>query len=264
MMSSGLMKKIWPIMTVILFIMIIGSSGCFEMKDDKQKYLDQIKENGSGNVISEERNVSGLDVISFSDNFFQTNFIIKQGKKDSLTIKAEDNIMPHIKTVHYTHNVTEPFFSIKYDANMPKPTKPITFYITVKKLNKLWIAGAGTTNITDINSENAEITLDVTNANINNIHSNNLTTRLNTGTQLNATGEVKNQNLEINGNCIYDGKKLIAQKVMAIISSGKATVNVIKFLNVTIIKEGQLTYIGNPQVIKQVPDDGKIFHQATS
>ena len=50
---------------------------------------------GSGNVITEERDVSGFDSISIGSSM---NLIIEQTGSESLKIEAEDNIIPLVKT----------------------------------------------------------------------------------------------------------------------------------------------------------------------
>lgn len=257
----GEIMKIYLLEIAVILLFIIFSSGCV-VKDDREKFLDQIKENGSGKVIKESRNISGFNVISFSDYFFVTNFIIQQGDKDSILIEAEDNVMPHIITDYKTVNVTEPFLAIGYEADMPKPTKPINFYITVKELNKLSIGGEGDVKVNDINTKNFLISIGMANCSLNNIQADNLDIDLSGAARLYTSGKVKNQNVKIFGNCIYQGENLESQKATVVISYGReggsATIKVKDLLNAEIIGPGQIYYIGNPQVNQKISSEGKL------
>ena len=50
---------------------------------------------GSGNVVTEERDVSGFDRVALS-GFGEV--IITQGDKESLTVETDDNLMRYIET----------------------------------------------------------------------------------------------------------------------------------------------------------------------
>jgi len=258
--QGGFMKK-YVLGITVIFIFLILSSGCI-FKNDREKFLDQIKENGSGNVIKESRDVSGFNVISFGDIFFVTNFIVQQGDKDSILIEAEDNLMPHIITDFKTVNVTEPFLAIGYEADMPKPTKPINFYITVKELNKLSIGGEGDVKVNDINTKNFLISIGMANCSLNNIQADNLDIDLSGAARLYASGNVKNQDVKIFGNSIYQGENLESQQATVVISYGRkggnATIKVKDILNAEIIGPGQIYYIGNPQVNQKISSEGKL------
>lgn len=253
------MKK-YVLGIIVILIFLIFSSGCV-VKNDREKFLDQIKENGSGKVIKESRDVSGFNIISFGDIFFVTNFIIQQGDKDSILIEAEDNVMPHIITDYKTVNVTEPFLAIEYEADMPKPTKPINFYITVKKLNKLSIKGEGDVNVNNINTKNFYIGIGMANCTLNNVQADNLDINLCGAARLYASGRVKNQNVKII-NSIYQGENLESQQATVVISYGRekgsATIKVKELLNAEIIGPGQIYYIGNPQVNQKISSKGKL------
>lgn len=254
--------KFYTVLGILIIILIIASSGCTE-KDDRQKYLDQIKENGSGNLINKNINVSGFSYISFHDDFFITNLIIEQGNEDVVTIEAEDNVMPHINTKFLTENVTEPFLSIQYDdANMPKPTKPIIFHIKCKKLNTLNFFGEGNVTINNLNSDNLIIRIERANSNcsLNNIIADYLEIKLAPLTQMTVIGHVNAQNVTAEKGSVYQANKLeskIANVNMK--DKCKVTVNVSDMLNVEMKGPGELYYLSNPQMNMNNQDNGKIL-----
>jgi hypothetical protein len=253
--------KFYKALGIIIIVLVIFISGC-TVKDDREKYLDQIKENGSGNVITEDLNVSGFNYISFHDDFFITNLIIEQGNEDSVIIEAEDNVMPHINAKFLTENVTEPFLSIQYDPNMPKPTKPIIFHIKCKKLNNLNFFGEGNLTINKLSSDNLIIRIERANSNcsLNDIEVDNLEIKMTPLTQMTINGHASSQNVTVEKGSVYQADKLeskIANVNMK--DKCKVTVNVSDLLNVEINGLGELYYLGNPQLNAKKQGNGKIM-----
>src|SRR4051812_12392540 len=85
---------------------------------------------GSGNVMSDTRTVSGFDSVSLQTVGTLT---VQMTGVESLSVEAEDNIIGHLKTtVQGTRLVieTEPGFSFNN-------TKPINYRLTVKTLKDL-------------------------------------------------------------------------------------------------------------------------------
>lgn len=261
-MIGGEKMKLYQALGIIIIILVIFISGC-TVKDDRVKYLDQIKENGSGNIISKDLNVSGFNYISFHDDFFITNLIIEQGNEDFVTIDAEDNVMPHINTKFLTENVTEPFLSIQYDANMPKPTKPIIFHIKCKKLNTFNFFGEGNITLNNITSDNLIIRIERANSNcsLNDIKVDNLEIKLTPLTQMTAIGHVNSQNVTLEKGSVYQADKLESKIANVYMKDNcKVTVNVSDLLNVEKIKGlGELYYLGNPHLNVKYQGNGKIL-----
>nr|WP_319372847.1 DUF2807 domain-containing protein [uncultured Methanobacterium sp.] len=252
--------KFYNVLGIAIIVLLILVSGCI-VKDDREKYLDQIKENGSGNVIKEDRYITGFNYISFHDDFFITNLIIDQGNEDLIEIEAEDNIIHHIKTEFLTENVTEPFLSIQYDANMPKPTKPILIHITCKKLNTLNFFGEGNTSLNNITSDNLIIRIERANCNssLNDIKVDKLEIKLNQLSKMDVIGSANTQNVTTGSGSIYQADKLESKIAdVHVDGNGKVTVKVTDLLNVEMNSNGELYYLGNPQINWGNHNKGKI------
>lgn len=89
---------------------------------------------GSGNVVSEKRPVPAFDQIKLEG---QGNVIISRGEIQSLVVKADDNILPHIATI-----VEDRRLIISHDNINLKPTT-LKIFITVDGLKGTSVAGSG-------------------------------------------------------------------------------------------------------------------------
>ena len=102
---------------------------------------------GSGNVISEDRNVSGFNKVSVSGS---GNLHIVQGDEESLTIEAEDNILPLI-----TAKVSENTLKIGFKPGTSiSTTKSIEFYLKVKDLDSISASGSGNIDCSGLTADN--------------------------------------------------------------------------------------------------------------
>jgi len=102
---------------------------------------------GSGNEIPEKREVSDFDRVyltSFGDLF------IAQGEQESLTMVADDNLMPHITTDVENGTLI---------LNSPFPDGSVEFYLRVKEITELGATGVGDIIWRDLDTERLELVL---------------------------------------------------------------------------------------------------------
>jgi hypothetical protein len=91
---------------------------------------------GSGDIESEEREVSGFDEIQFTGI---GNLIIEQGDEEELIVEADDNIIGLIET---EVRGNELHIGFKRGVNIV-PTSKVKFYLTVKDLDRIDLSGLG-------------------------------------------------------------------------------------------------------------------------
>src|SRR6185295_3610097 len=104
-----ILRSYWKYTSVVLDVLIIGGAvlailyapqlgwtnpSIFTMFNNSEPFIGP-GERGSGNVISQTREVSGFDAINVS---YPAEVLIKQGSAESLKIEAEDNLLPNLKT----------------------------------------------------------------------------------------------------------------------------------------------------------------------
>ncbi len=90
-------------------------------------------ERGDGNVVKEERTISGFTSLEVSGAF---NVYLYQGKSESLTVEADKNLMQYIKT-----EVKGDKLEIYTEKNIQKFTK-LNIYLTFEELEMIDISGA--------------------------------------------------------------------------------------------------------------------------
>ncbi|HEY9468078.1 MAG TPA: DUF2807 domain-containing protein [Propionibacteriaceae bacterium] len=91
---------------------------------------------GSGQVSSESRQVSGFTKVELSGS---GELKIEQTGTESLTISAEDNVLPKISSEVSGRTL---ILGSKSNAKII-PTKPISYSLTVKDLTGLAVSGSG-------------------------------------------------------------------------------------------------------------------------
>src|SRR6476646_1751907 len=105
-------------------------------------------ERGSGNVVSETRNVSNFHSIAIS---YPARVLVKQGGKESLQIEAEDNLLPDLQTqVH--NNTLEIFYKTKNGKHV-NPTKTPIITSVVKDLTSMDFTSAGDLTIDNLKTD---------------------------------------------------------------------------------------------------------------
>ena len=188
---------------------------------------------GSGNVVSESRNVSGFTKIDLTGAGEVT---IDQNGTEALTIEADDNLMSKV-----TSEVVDGTLRLGERSNLISLTKPVKYRVSVKDLTGLMISGSGTVTAAKITSSR-------------------LAVDINGSGRVTAGGTVENQDLMISGSGDYQAKDLQTKITTVKISgSGDAAVSVSDSLDIQMSGSGKLTYYGNPpQVTQQISGSGRV------
>jgi len=228
------------VILALILCMVIAASGCV------------MNGWGSGNVISQTKDVKGVNQVSL--NGIGT-IVLEQGDQESLTIEAEDNILPHIQS-----KVDGDKLSISYDTNTPSPTKDVKFYLTVKDMNSISISGAGKIQSNGFNTQTMTISMDGAGAgNMAGLNLEKLTVNLAGAGKMVLTGKVTEQTVVIAGAGDYQAKDLESETATITINgAGKGTVKVSKVLNAIINGAGEMNYLGNPEVNQQISGTGTV------
>jgi hypothetical protein len=228
------------ILAAFLVCLAVATSGCITQGT------------GSGNVITQTKSVQGVNQV-FLDGI--GTVILQQGNQESLTIEAEDNIIPHIQS-----NVNGNKLSLSYDSNIPTPTKTVKFYLTVKDLSSITISGAVKVETNDFKTQNLVISTNgYSEGSMSGLIINKLTVNISGAGKMNMAGTATDQTITISGSGNYQARDLKSQNTTITINgAGEGTLNVSNILNATIIGNGDISYIGNPQVSQQINGAGTV------
>jgi hypothetical protein len=214
-------------MLLVIWIVVLMTSACT---------ISVRYEEGSGVVVEETRSVADFNRISFEGI---GELVVTQGKEQTLTIEAEDNILPRIETKVRGQTLQISFDTDRWE-NIIRPTKPIRFYLTVTDLEALFLSGLGDIEVQDIRVESLDVTLSGAGS-------------------ISLSGSVERQDVNVSGAGAYDAGDLESSTVDVNLSgAGSATLWVTESLDVNITGLGSVSYYGDPRVEQSVSGLGSI------
>ncbi len=212
---------------------------------------------GSGNIVTESRAVSGFDRVTFS-GFGDVN--IQQGDKESLTVRTDDNIMPYVRSEVFQGTLVIDFDDEGHQVDLD-PMDGIEFNLIVKDISRLDISGAGKIHVGELQTEKLLVDLsDVGNLDLTLLDVDELVVRHSGAGTMNISGHVKGQEITHSGAGSYDAADLRSlNAILEISGTGSAIVWAVDSLDVDISGLGDVTYFGSPRVIENVTGAGKLI-----
>jgi len=204
------------------------------------------QEAGSGNIVSQKRQVSGFDSVSL-DGVGEMTIVV--GQTEALVVEGDDNLVERVKS-----EVRDGVLHISLEpGSLPgiQPSIPFKYQVTLTTLNGVELAGAGTIDIQSLETDS----LDIQSSGAGKILVHDLKANLLSvlmdgagGCEIEA-GTVERQKLEINGLGSYNAPNLKSTTADVQISgAGGATLWVSENLDVVINGSGKVSYFGSPQV----------------
>lgn len=249
--------------------------------------------NGSGNVISEDREVAGFESVDMQSI---GNLTIVQGNEESLTITADENLMQYI-----TARVVNGTLEIGMEPNISlNPSRAIEYELVMKTVEGVKLSGFGNINSEELTGKDLEVKLAGSgDINIGKIESDSLQVRISgfgdfesqsikaetstieisgsgdiqvdelAGDELvvkisgfgNAeiSGKVRTQEIQLVGSGDYEAEDLESESaVVKITGFGNPTVWATESLDATITGSGNLDYYGSPRVTQTMTGFGKV------
>lgn len=207
---------------------------------------------GSGNIVTEERDVSGFHKIQLSGI---GNLIITQGEEESLTIEADDNIIPIIET-----DVLRERLDISFKRGYTfTPSATVKFYLTVVDLDEISLGGAGKIDCEGFETEVLQFDISGAGDVDFDLEAERVEVVVSGAGNITLMGKVDSQEIEIDGVGRYDGEDLESRECAITVSgAGSATVNVSELLDVEINGVGTVYYAGSPIMTQDISGLGKI------
>ena len=188
---------------------------------------------GSGNVVSEPREVSGFTEVKLNGSGQLT---IDQTGTESLTITADDNLLPYLTSEISAGRLT---LGTK-DRTSISPSKGVIYKLTVKDINDITVAGDGS-------------------ADAKGIHTGRLKVMVAGSGSLSTAGAADVQEITIAGSGDYRGGSLKTKTTtISIMGSGNAELDASDRLDANITGSGDIRYTGEPAVTKQILGSGSV------
>lgn len=210
-------------------------------------------ERGSGNVITEERDVSGFDSVRVTGSGIAE---IIQGEGESLVIEAEDNVMPFIESV-VEDGVLVLSQKPSFNFNL---TKPIRYTVTMREVAGLEVTGSGAINSDRIDTSIFALSITGSgNIDIAELDGDSVEAKISGSGDAKVSGEVADQVVDVSGSGGYEAADLHSgTAVVTIGGSGNATVWVDTTLDATVSGSGGVDYYGDPILTQSVSGSGQV------
>ncbi len=207
--------------------------------------------NGSGKTKSETRKLPPYHSIVIK---LPAEIVCDAAKTNELSIEADDNLLPHIKTT-----VTNGVLLIQNDESFNNSHK-MQFKAKAESFDGLDASGAVNATVNnpaknkfDLNAEGAsKVTL-------NNLAGGNVGIKTKGASAVNASGKADNLTATIEGAGALKATSLEAKSAtVSLKGASSAEVNAVNELKASIEGVGSIKYKGNPKVTKQIKGLGSV------
>ncbi len=227
-----------------------------------------VRVRGSGNVISEKREVRDFDSVqlnSFGDVF------IEQGDQPGVTIEADDQLMEYV-------NAEVRAGKLHLDVGENGQSVSVTnaelrYLVTVTDLEEIRISGSGDISVDDLSIDDLEIHIggsgDITaeeiegdqltlsiggsgDIEIKEVKLNEVDTGISGSGSIEVSGQTNQHSIRVGGSGSYDAADLESQVVdVRIQGSGNAEIWAVESLDISIGGSGDVRYYGDPSDLTQ-------------
>ena len=240
-------KKIIPLMAIMV-VMAMALSSCVV------PFKGIIR--GSGNIISETREVSGFNKVQLDGAGTLT---ISKGDAESLQIEADDNVLPEL-TSNVTGNTLVLGIQENWWQRVVIPSQGINYVLTVTDLSDITINGAADLNLDGFETDT--LTIEINGAgkiSVTDLTANNFEYVINGTANSQISGEVDDLSVEINGlGNVKAGNLQASSASIELNGLGNGTVWVTDSLSVSISGGGSLSYYGYPTISQNISGAGNI------
>ena len=213
-------------------------------------------------MLTEKREVSDFNQINLRG---YGELFITQGEQESLTVQADEDVLPTIKTSVDDGElridiITDWVEKISSFFSKGIYSQRISIDLTVKELTNLDIIGAARVKVKGLQSDEFAVKLggaaDIT---IDSLKTKRLKAELPGAGMLKIVGKTTDQSVIVSGAGAYEAPHLESQRAtIKLTGLGKATVWVVEELEASLIGLGSIEYYGDPIVNKSVQGLGSI------
>jgi hypothetical protein len=208
---------------------------------------------GSGHVKTESRDVRDFDGVALNG---LGTLVVTQGATEALTIEAEDNILPRLRSVVEGGTLQlGPASGVQVH-----PTSTLRYELTVKQLGRIQVSGAG--DVRSSRLQGGQLSLGISgtsHVNLAGLSVSSLTVDVSGAGDLTLAGQAAQQTATLNGSSKYAAASLASQRASVTVNgTGDCTVRVSERLAATINGAGHVSYYGSPTVEQSVTGAGSI------
>jgi Putative auto-transporter adhesin, head GIN domain len=208
---------------------------------------------GSGNLQTEARAVSGFTGIALS---VPGRVEVTMGERESFSITADDNILPHIETV-----VERGMLKIRWrDHVNVSRVKSIRIAITAKALDALNVGGSGDIVGTSLRTGDLKVNIGGSgNVKLPGLTAAALSVSIGGSGDFSGDGKAETLTANIGGSGDVKAGRLAVQGAkISVAGSGSTTVWAKNELTVNVAGSGSVRYYGDPVVTRAVVGSGSV------
>jgi hypothetical protein len=242
-----IMKKFKVLGLLIIGLFLISACGLSTILGSQEVIT------GSGNVVTENRPVSGFDGVSHTGI---GRVIITQGDQESLTIEADDNILEYI-----TSEVRGGTLELGFEEDVSfDSVSPILFQVGAKNLSAIDSVGTGTVEMAGLNTDQLEISTNGTGSiTIDELSASNLVVDAAGTGDTKLAGAVESQQVMRVGTGNYEASEL-ESRTASVQATGTSSVVVwvLDSLEVEITGTSEVSYYGSPNVTQNITGTGSL------
>jgi hypothetical protein len=209
---------------------------------------------GSGNIISEKRDVATFNNISFNGS---GNVFITQDTAQSLRIETDDNIMSLLET-DVNDNTLEIDFQSHHQVNATK----LNIYISMAALKTFSLNGSGDMKNSDtIKTDNLSLKITGSGKITMCALAASVASEISGSGDITISGKTDDESCKITGSGNIKAFELYSKNAqIEIIGSGDCRITASEFLNAKINGSGDIYYKGKPAITKNISGSGSIVH----
>lgn len=210
---------------------------------------------GSGNLVTESRNVSNFDRVDLSGS---GEVVITQSEAEALTVETDDNIMPYV-TTEVRGGTLYLGLEARDFSRIPSPSR-LRFTLSVKDLVGVDVSGSGDINAVSLDTDRLDVNVSGSgDVRIDSLTAEEVEARISGSGEVNLAGQATGQDINISGSGKYRAGDLRAEAAEVVISgSGEATVWATESLDARVSGSGSVDYYGNPQTSFSSSGSGEI------
>jgi hypothetical protein len=213
----------------ILVVLFLAACSLFQLGAQNQEE----KIPGSGKAAIESRQVGDFSSVSVSGN---GTLYIEQGSAPSLTITADDNLLPLLESrINGGKLILGP-----KEGTLLEEKVPIEYRVTLQDLKGLEGNGNIAIQAPQVNTDN-------------------LVMRVEGNSTATLSGSATRQEVTLTGNSYYNGQDLAGQEgKFNVGGNSTAVVNVSGQLDAEVSGNSTLEYIGSPEITRKVEGSGQV------
>lgn len=212
-----------------------SSKSSREESSSSSQVTSSAEESGENttNLVEESRDVSGFKEVELRA---VGNLSIEQTGSESLTVEAEEAVLPKLKT----DVVNDRLIIGPKPGTTVRTTEPINYNLTVENLKALAVSGSGGVEAEGISTDRLIVTIGGAGS-------------------VEVGGEAAEQEIDISGSGDYRAEGLDSKVVkIGVSGAGSAIVNASEELDANVSGAGSVEYVGDPTVEQDASGAGRV------